>query len=88
MERRVFLAILLSFVVFYGYQTLFVPPPPPGNTPAAGQPAPGANPAPPAAAPPETTAAPPVPENQPAAITGDSSEREVTVETATVEAVL
>ena len=36
MERRVFLAILLSFVVFYGYQTLFLPPPAaPGTTPGA-----------------------------------------------------
>ena len=26
MERRVFVAILLSFAVLYGYQALFVPP--------------------------------------------------------------
>jgi YidC/Oxa1 family membrane protein insertase len=92
MERRVFLAILLSFVVFYGYQTLFMPPPPvaPAATPAAaagsGAGAGGAisNPAATAATPPVSL--PPV--DLPPAITGETSEREVTVETATVQAVL
>jgi hypothetical protein len=28
MERRVFIAVLLSFAVLYGYQALFVPPAP------------------------------------------------------------
>jgi len=27
MERRVFIAVLLSFVVLYSYQTYFAPPP-------------------------------------------------------------
>ena len=47
MERRIFLAVFLSFVVVYAFQTLFVPPEPP--KPAAQQ----AQPAPPAPAPAE-----------------------------------
>ena len=31
MERRVLLAVFLSFLVLYGYQALFVPTPPPGD---------------------------------------------------------
>jgi YidC/Oxa1 family membrane protein insertase len=44
MEKRVLLAVILSFVVLYGYQAMFPPPrPTPGETPAAGAPpAPGA----------------------------------------------
>jgi YidC/Oxa1 family membrane protein insertase len=38
MERRVLLAVLLSFVVLYGYQLLFPPPPEPKPAPS-GQPA-------------------------------------------------
>lgn len=34
MERRVLLAFLLSFLVLYGYQALFVPPPPESNPPS------------------------------------------------------
>jgi YidC/Oxa1 family membrane protein insertase len=37
MERRVFIAILLSFVVLYGYQALFVPQTPSGPVPATSQ---------------------------------------------------
>src|SRR2546430_7507151 len=37
MERRVLLAVLLSFVVLYGYQLLFPPPPEPKPA-ATGQP--------------------------------------------------
>jgi YidC/Oxa1 family membrane protein insertase len=42
MEKRVLLAVVLSFVVLYGYQAMFPPPPPPAfesapaGTPAAG----------------------------------------------------
>ena len=32
MERRVLVAVFLSFLVLYGYQTLFVPPPSPGTS--------------------------------------------------------
>lgn len=85
MERRVFLAILLSFVVFYGYQVLFVPPPPANPAPsAANAPAsPG-----PVAAPASQVPTTPSPVDDPVAVTTDNSEREIVVETATVQAVL
>jgi YidC/Oxa1 family membrane protein insertase len=89
MERRVFLAILLSFIVFYGYQTLFVPPPPP---PAQGAPA--------AVTPPQAqgsgstaagaalpAASTPVGASDPAPVTAESVEREIVVDTMTVQAV-
>jgi YidC/Oxa1 family membrane protein insertase len=87
MERRFFFAILLSFVVLYAYQALFVPPssklstggtaavPAPTteqSTPQAAAPAPDVAAAPPAAAP----------------VEGDNREREIAVETSTVQAVL
>src|SRR5688572_17807725 len=92
MERRVLIAVFLSFLVLYGYQALFVPVPPetptqPGPAPAAApQPAdPGAAASP---APPNTvTPAPPDPPVA-AVIVGDSSEREIVVETATTQAIL
>jgi YidC/Oxa1 family membrane protein insertase len=87
MERRVFLAILLSFVVFYGYQTLFLPPPLPQST--VGEtvaPEPSASPAPAAAAAAPVAATSTEPE--PAAVISEGSEREVVVDTATVQAVL
>jgi YidC/Oxa1 family membrane protein insertase len=86
MERRVLIAVILSFLVLYAFQALFVPPTPPTDTgsgattaPAAGSSATSTG-AP--AAPPEVPQVP-----APDAITADSSEREVQVETATVEAV-
>ncbi|MBI4265495.1 MAG: membrane protein insertase YidC [Acidobacteria bacterium] len=87
MERRVLIAVVLSFLVLYAYQALFVPPPP---EPAADTAPPPTTP-PPAAAP---TGAPPVvreaaPDTPPPqAITTERAEREVVVETATVEATL
>ena len=42
MERRVLIAVFLSFLVLYGYQALFVPPPPATPETQAG----GASPAP------------------------------------------
>ena len=36
MERRVFIAVLLSFAVLYSYQALFVPPTPPPAAPTTG----------------------------------------------------
>jgi YidC/Oxa1 family membrane protein insertase len=88
MERRVFLAILLSFVVLFGYQTFFVPPPAeqpvapqaaPAQTAQPGTPAGGTSIAAPgtdpAAAPGADAAAP---------LVADAAAREITVETATV----
>jgi YidC/Oxa1 family membrane protein insertase len=86
MERRVLVAVLLSFLVLYAYQALLMPPPVPQEEPAAPAPA-AATAAPagtaPAEAAPELPAAP-----QPTALVGDTAERELIVETATVEAVL
>jgi YidC/Oxa1 family membrane protein insertase len=81
MERRVFIAVLLSFVVLYSYQTYFAPPPPAttGKPPAASAPvtaAPGATPGTPAPAAPPPPAAPEV-----KSLLGESAPREITVET-------
>ena len=97
MEKRVLLAILLSFVVLYGYQAMF-PPPEPQKTSASQPPAPGGSaapsPAPTTAAP---TATPPAPERAPveapagppaaAPVTGDTQEREIAFENGSVRAV-
>ena len=94
MERRFFLAILLSFVVLYGYQALFVPATPktpqavttPSATSSAAQPA--------AASAPSSTATQsvqPAPPSTPAESTpaeGETNEREIVVDTATVQVVL
>jgi len=91
MERRFFLAILLSFVVLYIYQAIFVPPPaqPPQSAPAASAPA--------TSVPEQAGApAPAVRERavEPTAIApevslgGDQQEREIVVDTTTVQAVL
>jgi YidC/Oxa1 family membrane protein insertase len=89
MEKRVLLAIVLSFIVLYGYQALFPPPDLPQRPaetqapPAAATPAPGQA-APPDQAPVEagTPAKPPV-----ALITGDSAERDISFENGSVRAV-
>lgn len=85
MERRFFFAILLSFVVLYGYQALFVPPAP--KTPQA-----ATTPSTPAQASPSN--APPASETataQPAAelptAEGETAEREIVVDTATIQVV-
>ena len=95
MERRVFIAIVLSFLVLYFYQAYFAPPPPPAPKPAASTSAPAA----PAQAPSESnrsSSAPSVPEPsaavstaspEPQAVVSDTAEREVTVETGKVTAV-
>jgi YidC/Oxa1 family membrane protein insertase len=95
MERRVFVAILLAAIVMYTWQALFVPPPPttpPGapSSPAAPAPAPGtpsAGSAPAAPAPAPQGASSPAPLAPVDTLIADEVEREITVETATVEAV-
>ena len=83
MERRVFVAILLSFAVLYGYQALFVPP----QKPAVNVVEPKERPAQTA---PQAT--PQVVEQfaeaEPAAKVSDSAERLIVVETSTSEVVL
>ena len=93
MERRVLIAVVLSFLVLYGYQALFVPTPPAPDTTqqsAAPSPAASATPATPGAPTPQgspAVVAAPAP-SAPAATVGDTAERRITVETATVEAEL
>ena len=86
MERRVLLAVVLSFLVLYAYQALFVPPPRPSQEiqQADSKEAP-----PPVASPEPATAATPEPSTpDPAAVTSEPAERQIVVETATVQAVL
>jgi len=84
MERRVFVAILLSFAVLYGYQALFVPP----QKPAVNVVEPKERPAQTTPqATPQVVEQPPA-EAEPAAKVSDSAEREIVVETSTSEVVL
>lgn len=84
MEKRVLLAIILSFVVLYGYQAMFPPPKPqPKSAPgtAAGEPSADAS----------KTAAP-APEAAPApaaaaAVVADTEEHDVTFENSSVSAI-
>jgi YidC/Oxa1 family membrane protein insertase len=93
MERRVFIAILLAFVVLYGFQLLVPPPPPPDAVEGSAAPA-TAPPSDSSAATPPPNAAPapaepaPVEAASPPAVTTEPAEREIVVETAAVEAVL
>jgi YidC/Oxa1 family membrane protein insertase len=99
MERRVLLAISLSFLVLFAYQSYFAPAPPaPAGTSTSGvpgtgtegaaaptSPAPGSMPAPtPGAAPP---AAPSTPAPALTVEEGEGAERDITVETRSVRAV-
>jgi YidC/Oxa1 family membrane protein insertase len=86
MERRVFIAILLSFAVLYGYQALFVPAQKPAidvveKKDSAPAPVPTPEVAPPVA--PEPALGP-----EPAAQITEPSEREIVVETSTTQVVL
>jgi len=94
MERRVFIAIVLSFLVLFFYQTYFAPPPPPAAKPAASSSSAGPPQAPSTdtvpEAPPSTQqsrAAVSSDSREPQAVVTDTSEREITVETAKVTAV-
>jgi YidC/Oxa1 family membrane protein insertase len=92
MERRVFIAIVLSFLVLYMYQAYFAPPPAPKpaasttQAPAAG--GAGTAKAPAAASAPSSAAAAPPSAPQPQALISEPAEREITVDTAAVQAVL
>ena len=89
MERRVLLAVFLSFLVLYVYQALFVPPPPPPDAPRETQ---AAAPSPPAAstdAPLQPVTAAPDPIQavdaaadlqEPDPVVGDTAPRDVVVE--------
>jgi len=95
MERRYLLAIFLCFLVLYAYNTFLAPPPPkPASTtapPSEGGAA--TTPTPTGQTPSQsTTAASPtpvsVPEPAPATVTGDTTERQLVIETRTVEVVV
>ncbi len=100
MEKRVLIAVVLSFIVLYGYQALFPPPKPqprpagtsasaPNTTaaPAAsGQPA-APQPAPEAASGTQPAAKPAEAEQAPAALVADTADRDVVVENEAVKAV-
>jgi len=93
MEQRVLLAIVLSFVVLYGYQAIYPPPEPAKPAPAAQAPAApqGVTPGGAAAsATPGATAADTTPVEQaalPAPVVGDTVERDVTFENGSVRAI-
>jgi YidC/Oxa1 family membrane protein insertase len=91
MEKRVLIAVVLSFLVLYGYQAMFVKPAPPGakGRPAATLPAAkeAGTTAPAAAAAPPPAAMSAAPASAPAALVADQTERDVVVETPTVRAV-
>ncbi len=80
MERRVLLAVVLSFLVLFGYQALFVKPAPKPATPATA--ASGAPVAPVEAATPAPAPAAP----QPAVLAGEQAERRIVIETSRVKA--
>jgi YidC/Oxa1 family membrane protein insertase len=82
MERRVLLAVVLSFLVLFTYQSLVVKPTPkPATTPASAPAAPGAQPVEAAPDPARPEAAAPV-----QVVVGETSERRIVVETSRVRA--
>src|SRR5262245_28077093 len=93
MERRVLIAIVLSFVVLYFYQAYLAPHTPPQARPAASSSAPAT----PAEAPSSSSTVPTSPAEtgpavtngprEPQAVVSDTAEREITVETGNVTAV-
>jgi YidC/Oxa1 family membrane protein insertase len=91
MERRVLLAIILSFLVLFVYQRFFSPPlPKPAAPPATAPEAPAAGGSTaPAASPANAPATPPAPPvAEPVSVAeGEPAERDITVETRTVQAV-
>jgi YidC/Oxa1 family membrane protein insertase len=89
MERRFFVAILLSFVVLYAYQALFVPPPPRVATTDSGASSVGPDAQQPGASPVSGGASSPVsPPLETAPVEGDVQERQIVVDTSTMQVVL
>jgi YidC/Oxa1 family membrane protein insertase len=99
MERRTLIAVFLSFLVLYAYQAYFLPSTPPqAGTTAESKSGTGQAPAQPtgeientasdAAATPSTTPEPATAVPEPAAITAETAEREIVIDTGTVEAVI
>jgi YidC/Oxa1 family membrane protein insertase len=97
MEKRVLLAIVLSFIVLYGYQAMFPPPELPGPTPQeqtqgqpAGPPQPAATGTPTAnegAPSPAAAVEPPAAPAGPQPLVADTAERDIVVENGSVRAV-
>jgi len=95
MEKRVLLAIVLSFIVLYGYQAIFPPPEPQKPAPATQTPAtpgPDAQPGPAATTPGAPAAQPPAGdavEQAPGAapVVADTAERDITFENGSVLAI-
>jgi YidC/Oxa1 family membrane protein insertase len=92
MEKRVLLAVVLSFVVLYGYEALFPPPKPqpkPNAAPAsasAPSQAPAAAPQPAQSSQPQAEAPQPPAAPAAAAIVSDTEERDVVVENSSIRA--
>jgi YidC/Oxa1 family membrane protein insertase len=94
MEKRVLLAVILSFVVLYAFQAIYPPPKPqePSKPAAASRPpaATSATPratTPPAAAPVKEASAAPAAQPPVAPLVGDNAERDIVVENEAVRAV-
>jgi len=83
MERRVLLAVVLSFIVLYAYQAIFVPAQPPERSRSSASPTTEA----PVAQPPAPTTSPAAAPAPIKAVVGESVERDIVVDTATVRAV-
>ena len=82
MERRVLLAVVLSFVVLFGYQALVVKPNSKPPVPAATTSTAACR-----HAPVEAPSAPPVPTGpMPAVLAGETAERRIVIETSRVKA--
>ena len=90
MEKRVLLAVVLSFLVLYGFQALYPPPEPPSKPaatqPATAPPSAGQQSAAPAASAPAQEAAAGAVETAAAPVVADTSEREIVVESDAVRA--
>src|SRR5687768_1191590 len=86
MERRVLIAVLLSFLVLYGYQVMFPPPPPPEPAKQPAQSSSKAATAPNASAPAPANPAPSV-QGVPAELPPQQPAREIVVENSDVRAV-